>query len=523
MKVTKTLTSVLLALTFTVAGCAQVPQKGGLAQVQSLVSDRTGQRVYWRQGGEEDQKVDQAINDMLKHPLTNQQAVSIALLNNRNMQVTFEKLGITQAEVVQAGLLKNPTLGVLARWPSRSVGTGSNVELDVIFNFLDLALLPIRKRMAELEFDRVQMEVAQQAIDMVGHVQEAYINLQSAQQIHKMRMMTFEASDAAYELARRLHEAGNISKLELEREQDLLEQSRIEASKAALDVTQDREALAKLLGLYGKAMAFRVREGLPELPAAETATNDFEALAMQRRLDLAAAVKETQLQAKSLGITKNYRFMLISDIGVQTERELDGTWMTGPQLMLELPIFDQKQAQLAKAEAQLRQSEHRLWAMAVEIRSDVRAAYQRMLAARKLAMHYRDVVIPLRESIVKHTTEQYNYMFVGVFEAITAREKEYQAYQEYIQSVRDYWIAKVQLDTAVGGRPPIQTPDTSGNTIMHPNDTSAKMNMNMDMGKNKAKSMEMTMPQMTPGESSNTSPQAPKQAPAQGHQGHHDH
>lgn len=453
MKATKTTTCTLLALTLTMlaTGCAQVPAKGGLDNVQAMVSDRTGQRVYWRQGTEEDKQVDETINSMLEHELSAEQAVAIALLNNRGLQATLEELGITQADVVQVGLLKNPTLGVLARWPSRSVGTGANIEFDLVFDFLDLALLPIRKRMAELQFDQVRLEVAHDALALIGKTKDAYYHLQAAGQIYQMRMVTFEASDASYELARRMHEAGNISLLELEREQGMLEQSRIEAGKAELEVAQNRVELAQLLGLYGKALAFKIQPGLPKLPDEEPPADQLESLAMKQRLDLAAAVRQTQTLAKSAGLTKDYRFLLISDIGVQTEREFDGTWLTGPQLTLELPIFDQKQASIAKAQAQLRQSEHRLWAKAVEIRSEVRQARLRMLAARKLALHYRDVVIPLRENIVKHTTEEYSYMLVGVFEAISAREKEYEAYQEYIQSVRDYWIAKTNLNTAVGG------------------------------------------------------------------------
>lgn len=439
-------------------GCAQVPRQGGFDQTRDMVMKRTGQHVVWRQGGPEDKKVDAAIAQMLQGELSVAQSVGLAFLNNRQLQAMWEELSITQADVVQTGLLKNPSFGLLTRWPSRSAGTGSNIEMDLMFDFVDLALMPLRKQLAEMQFEQVKLRVAHEVIDLARRVRESYYTLQSAQQVHQMRLLAFEASDVSYELARRMHEAGNLSDLELEREQGLLEQNRVEVGKAELEVAVAREAMSRLLGLYGSATQFRVASKLPGLPEAEPAMDQLESLAVDQRLDLGASLRETQALAAALGVTRDYRFLVLTEIGVDSERDLDGTWVTGPHFQLEVPIFDQKQADIAKAKAQLRQGENRLWAMAVHVRSEVREARDRMLASRKLAIHFRDVIIPLHERIVQHTTEQYNYMLVGVFETIAARENEYAAYKEYIEAVRDYWIARSQLAAAVGGRIPNDLP-----------------------------------------------------------------
>ena len=436
------------------AGCAHVPRQGGFDDVQNMVMERTDQHVVWRQGHPEDRQVDARIEQALQNELNVEQAVSIALLNNRWMQATWEELGITQADVVQAGLLANPTFGLSSRWPSRPTGTGANIELDMVGGFVDMAMVPLRKRLAGQQFEQVKLLVAHAALELAWRVTEAYYTLQSAQQVHAMRMLAFEASDASYELARRMHKAGNINDLQLARQQGLLEQNRVEAGKAGFDVGGAREVLSRLMGLYGPATQYRIEPKLHGLPDTEPAMDQLESLAVERRLDLAAALRQTQTLAEALGVTRDYRYLLLTEIGVGSERDLDGTWVTGPQFALEVPIFDQKQAVIAKAEAQLRQAEHRLWAMAVDVRSEVRVARDRVSAARRLATHYRDVIIPLRERVVQHTTEEHNYMLSGVFEAIAAREDEYEAYQAYTEAVRDYWIARAQLAAAVGGRLP---------------------------------------------------------------------
>ena len=50
-------------------------------------------------------------------PLSVDNAVQVALLNNRGLQARFQDLGITEAEVVQAGRVPNPGFRVRSvRW-----------------------------------------------------------------------------------------------------------------------------------------------------------------------------------------------------------------------------------------------------------------------------------------------------------------------------------------------------------------------------------------------------------------------
>jgi cobalt-zinc-cadmium efflux system outer membrane protein len=87
------------------SGCAQVPKEAGFGDVEDLVAQRIDYRLHWNQGTGADREVDKAIADLLKVKLTPEAAVQIALLNNPNLQVVYEELGITQADVVEAGLL----------------------------------------------------------------------------------------------------------------------------------------------------------------------------------------------------------------------------------------------------------------------------------------------------------------------------------------------------------------------------------------------------------------------------------
>jgi cobalt-zinc-cadmium efflux system outer membrane protein len=160
-----------------------------------------------------------------------------------------------------------------------------------------------------------------------------------------------------------------------------------------------------------------------------------------------------------LGLTRSTALFPEVSIFAHFERDADGTKTLGPGVELPLPIFNQGQASVAAAQARLRQSQRRYAALAVEVRAEVRRARNRMAAARDRAEYYRLVVVPLRHQIVQQTQLQYNAMGVGVFQLLQARRDEIDAGREYVEVLTDYWVARSELQRAVGRRltPPVST------------------------------------------------------------------
>src|SRR6478609_6929231 len=90
-------------------GCAVHP-RAAFDPVARTLAERTGQRIHWVQGGDEDRRVADETRRLLAAELTADSAAQIALFNNPTLQATYERLGVAQADVVQAGLLQNPKL-----------------------------------------------------------------------------------------------------------------------------------------------------------------------------------------------------------------------------------------------------------------------------------------------------------------------------------------------------------------------------------------------------------------------------
>jgi cobalt-zinc-cadmium efflux system outer membrane protein len=443
----------LLLLALVMTGCAQVPKEGGFSDVKDLVKQRAGYRLHWNQGTEADREVEKAIEELLKVKLTPEAVVQIALLNNPQLQAVYEELGITQADVVEAGLLENPVLFGQARAPNKSEES-TNYEFGITQNFLNILMLPARKKLSGIRFEQVKLHVADEVIRLVAEVRKSYFSTLGAKQIRDLRNEITLAAGNSFELAQRLHAAGNIGDLELANEKVHFEQTRLELAKSEVALLDSREKLTRLMGLWGPQTNWSLPEQLPDIPADEIPLERLESMAIENRLDLAAARKEVEALAQALGITIDWRWVGQIEVGISTERETDRTWVTGPSLAIELPIFNQRQADIARLEAQLRRSQKRLAAQAIEIRSEVRSLRNRLIMQRNLIDHYRGTFLPLREQIVDLTLKKYNYMLVGAFDLLMAKKQEFEAYQKYLEAVRDYWVIRADMQRSLGGRLP---------------------------------------------------------------------
>lgn len=449
--------SVVLASTLVLGGCVTVPKEAGFGTVQQTVMDRTGKRIHWNQGTDADRQVAEAVRSTLRQRLTVDDAVQVALLNNQSLQATYEELGIAQAELVQAGLLTNPSVGVEVRFPKHAA---LPFEVDVEQTLIDLLLMPLRKRVAGASFEAAKMRVTSEVLGMGAETKMAFYRAQAGEQLVEMRRNIVNATEASFDAAKRLHDAGNITDLALANERAIHERAKTDLRQAEADALDGREELNAQMGVWGNDTSWTVEARLPDLPRAEVGQQGLESLAMSNRADVAAARHEVEVVAQSLGLTQYTA--LGSDVSLtgHFEKDADGTTTVGPGIRFPLPIFNQGQPAVAAAVARFRQGQHRYAALAVQARVQVRRARNKMIAARERSQYFGTVIVPLRHQIVQQNQLNFNAMQIGVFELLQAKQAEIDAGREYVEALRDYWVARTELERAVGGRLPDGLPTT---------------------------------------------------------------
>lgn len=431
------------------SGCAgSLERQQAFNDVEATAAQRLSQRVHWYQGTPEDAEVRQFLEQHLNQPLTPAGAIQVALLNNQHLQSEYASLGIAQADLVQAGLLSNPTLFSSIRFPSG--GGRSNLEFEIAQSFLDVLLRPARQRLAQAEFERVRLSVSHRVLDFSAEVLIAFREVQAARQLVGIFEVLNESSQAGYELAQRFDEAGNISPLKLSRHRAVAAESRSELQEAQFNLQSRRDALSKLMGLTGDQRHWQLAETLPELPDEELLVDDIVEQARQQRLDLGALHRERDRLQQALEMTRDYRYIGGAEFGINAERETDGSSLIGPNFAIEVPLFDQKQAQIARLESLLQGNLASIAALESDIENDVTDSVHRLRALRRLIEHYRTEMIPAGEQMVTYLQQEQNYMLVDVFDLLLGLRQARGAYRGYIKNLRDYWIARAQLQQRTG-------------------------------------------------------------------------
>ncbi|MDG0832296.1 TolC family protein, partial [Pelomonas saccharophila] len=436
------------------AGCASFTPDGGAAKVSELTHERTGHGVGLQRSEADVGAAAARVAELLRQPLAADSAVEVALLNNRGMQASFAELGIAEAERVRAGRLANPSISF------GHLGGHGSTEIDrsVMFDLLGLLTLPVASEVAQRQFEQAQLQAASDAVGVAAEARSAFFGAVAAQDLVGYYEQVKEAADASSELAQRMLQAGNFSKLAQMREQAFQADATANLARARHQAVAARERLVRALGLSGAHLAFKLPEHLPELPKTPLEPKDTEQIALDKRLDVLMAKRNAEATARSLGLTRGTRFINVLEAGYANKSQAGEPRRNGYEIRLELPLFDFGTARTARAEAVYMQAVHRTAEVAVNAQSEVREAYSAYRTAFELARHYRDEVVPLRKRISDENLLRYNGMLASVFELLADAREQVTTVAAAIEAQRDYWLAETELQTALTGHSPGTAP-----------------------------------------------------------------
>ncbi len=429
------------------AGCAGFSRDGGLDDVSALTRARTGQAVKRHQSESENAAVRARVAQLLAKPLSADGAAEIALLNNKGLQASLAELGVAEADWVQAGRLRNPGFSF-----SRLRGD-SDTEIDrgVMFDLAGLLTMPARRSIEGRRFETAKLQAASDAVRLVADTRRAYFNAIAAHQTEQYLEQVKTAAEAGAELAQRMAQTGNVSRLDAAREQVFYADVVARLAQAAQDAVAAREKLARLLGLWGNDIAFKLPERLPELPRTAPEMRGIEAQALRQRLDVQMARRDVDATADALGLTRATRFVNVLDGGYINKSRTGAPRADGYEVSLEIPLFDWGSAKNRKAESMYMAAVNRLADGAIRARSEVREAYGAYRASFDLAHHYRDEIVPLRKKISDEMVLRYNGMLVSVFELLADAREQAASVNAAILAQRDYWLAETALQAAING------------------------------------------------------------------------
>lgn len=437
----------LIASAFVLGGCATFSKDGGFGNVQQITQQHIKQEVVWPKTADEQSKVDKRVKELLSHPLHVDAAVQLALLTNKGLQASYYELGISEADVIQAGRFPNPRFSM--RYTKNS--GEYNIEQSLTFNIFSLLTIPKMREIERQRFEQTKQATAIEVFKLANQTRLAYFNAVAANEEVGYSAQVKESAEASAELARRMVKAGNYSKLEQAREQNYYAEATLDYANTKSAKVSVMETLSRLLNVSPENFTLEPR--LPDLPKSIDELQPYEKSAFEQRLDLKTMKSESAILAKQLGLTKTTRFINVLEIG--PARVLEGPrssgYKNGVDISFELPLFDWGGARVIRAEAIYMQSVNRTAQMAVNAQSEVREAYSNYRANYDIAKHYRDEIVPLHKKILDENQLRYNGMLVSPFELLADARAQVVSVKSYIEALKQFWLSESALNMTLTG------------------------------------------------------------------------
>lgn len=424
-------------------GCATVDPSPDYERARALVSNATGSSELYipNLSAEREEVVGTALSG-----LTRADAVNAALMNNKEIQSLMYEIGISRADAVQASLLSNPSLDGVLRFPAG--GGTSTFEAGLLQSVFAVSKRPALQRMANSKLEKKILEVAFAAANVAAEANEAYIDALIA---NRAKTVAIENAKTARELLFVVKErlgVGigtqldiNAAEAEVVEQDLLLEQAELKADLASL-------ALSEVMGVEewrGLLLEDLTIASPPEVPHQ---LDILLELAEKNRLDYRARKVQVDIAKQKLGLEKR-KVLREGSIGASVESADEGTEL-GPAFDIEIPLFDQNQAQIAKAEYRLSQALAKLDAQTLVVRNEVRVAMAHHRAARRSVDRFEKKLLPLRTESLALARAAFSEGKTNLLFVLESQRQLLEARIEYLSRLNTYLVSVSAIEKAVG-------------------------------------------------------------------------
>ncbi len=431
----------LLGGALLLGGC--VSKSAGHREARAIVDGRLHLNLV------ADDDATRVVGELLSKPLTADSVVQIAVLRSPTVQAAFDRIGIARGELVSALRLPNPTLQANLRF--RSGRSQPDIDVGGAIDLRELVLLPLREAVASDALDAGAIGAASTAMDVGLRARFAYIDYVAALQSLALERQIVQSLDAAAELSKQISDAGNENVLLALGDRALLEEGRLRLEAAETSAALMRGELNEVMGLGADdASTWTTSDRLADPPAEELDLDAAVKTAMRVNLELVSARARIDSLSNDADLGRLGGVLPRLEVGVVAERDAEG-WGVGPSVGIGIPLFNQGQGDVDRADAGMKEQAHLAARLEIGIRVRASGLATTVASSRSQAERYRTTVLPLREEILEQTQLLYNGMGTSAFVLLDAKREAIRAGQGYVETLRLYWRARTELELLLAG------------------------------------------------------------------------
>ena len=436
------------------SGCASVNFDQALSDTRQATQGFVPDTLGLRQTAEQQQASAKLSEQLLAKPLSMPDAIQLALANSPALQTVLAQSWAEMASINQAGRIANPVLSFERNQSLDEVELGRLLSMGL----LDILTLPQRQKIARNQTAQAKIQLSANVVDRVAQVRHAWVRAVAAEQTAQYAEQVNKAAQASAELAKRMQQVGNFSKLQRARQHVFYADAIAQLALARHAATAAREELVRQLGLDESQTALlSLPDRLPDLPDQPRSANEISTAAMQQRLD----VQQARLQLDGAGKAQGLSLLnTVADVelGIRRDTVTDthsgqSSERKGYEVAIRLPLFDWGGAQRAAMNAQTLAAANQYESVLRAAAPQLREAYSAYRTSYDLARHYRDEIVPLRKTMAEENVLRYNAMLIGVFELLADTREQITSVMAAINAQQQFWLADAGLSTAVLGKP----------------------------------------------------------------------
>lgn len=453
-----------IPLALILGGCASTSIDKTLEGANQATREFTSGKLELSRTEQQRSAREQLSAQLLAKPLTMNDAVQLALANSPSVQALIAQSWAETAAADQSGRIANPIFTFERMRMPGELELGRLLSIGL----LDLLMLPQRLAVARNQVAQTQVQLSANVVDQVAQVRQSWVRAVAARQVVGYAEQVNRAAQASAELAKRMQQTGNFTKLQRARQHVFYADAAAQLASARHAATAALEELVRQLGLTdAQAARLQLPERLPDLPKDPNPAAQVSAEALQQRLDVQLARLQLEGAGKAQGM--NLLNSLVDvELGGRHDTVFDNhsgerSNRKGYEVAVRLPIFDWGGAQRAAMNAQSLTAVNRYESVTRSASSQLRESYSAYRTAHDLARHYRDEIVPLRKTMAEENVLRYNGMLIGVFELLADTREQIGSVMAAINAEQQFWLADAALASAVIGKP-IATSATPAST-----------------------------------------------------------
>jgi cobalt-zinc-cadmium efflux system outer membrane protein len=378
--------------------------------------------------------------------LSEDELAALALWNNATFREAIADLGLSRADLVQAGMLPNPTL-----WMLFPVGI-KPLELLLRYPIEAFWLRTRRVKSAELDVQRAEQRLVQNGLDVIRDVRLASADLALARERAELAGAAAKLACDIAELTRSRLRAGDATELEASNAQVDALQAQEQHTRWQRDADMARERLRSLVGLGLERWSTVVEAG----PLPLEAPSDRERLvqdALSTRPDLRAAELGMEAAGERIGLARAEVFTFTA---ILSTKDVSGQTLSGPGLDIALPIVNQNQGGIAQSQARLEKAARFYNSVRDRIVLEVREASAKLNQARISHDQWQNQILPPLAEAEQQADKAYAAGNVTYLFVLETQRKWLDARIKAATVATDLRRAHAELERSVGrslGRP----------------------------------------------------------------------